>query len=1206
MHRRIWGAVAVVLFSVFQAYAPALAAPMPGAAKIMSIEGAGYIRESNTAPWKPAAVKKDLFAGNTVRTGSFSRMAILFRDRTQIRMREKTVLFVKQVSDPAKRTGMQTILRLNSGRAWTQSKTPPAGLSIETLSATAAIRGTDWELAVEPDGATTLTVLSGKVEFFNDIGKITVQSNEQARAEVGKMPVKLVMVNARDRVQWVTAYPVDPLRHITFRSSRPADVRRALDAVTGSGPEQNAERACLLADLGKWHEATALFQAVLSEQPENAKALVGMVFSSLRNGNTGDAEKFLRSAEQGRQANPELLQLARISVLIQESKIEAATEQIRSMMQGKTLRFPSVWLIQSDLLIHAGELDQAERTVQEGMARFPDSASLSSQEARILMLRGRTDAARQQAEQALSKDSESADALLVLGDLARISGNAASAMQYYRQVAAVKLSEDRAWYGMGVVDTEREDAARGRKEMQKALDLNPSGAGYQGQRGTLETFANRFRPASQAFAAALDGNPDDYVALTGHGIMELKRGHPEAALNDFLQAELMEPRYARVHLYKAVAYYQLEFFDQAFEELRRSEELDEKDPLPHFMASIMHSDLYEAGKAVDEARAAIGLMPYLKSLNQLETDQRGSANLGRAFADFGMEEWAQSYAQESYYPFWAGSHLFLADRYTGFFDKNSELFQGYLADPTVFGAGNRFNSLIPVPGDYVTAGFRAGKNSEQTATQPTVQLNGLWNGSFPTAYFLNYEPSDIRGDEEHIDWKALTAAVGMKPSDNLGMFVFGSGTDIDQSISTQAGGMQFDLQDSLRADRIDAGFHYSFSPVSQLWFKAGAFKSDDHINGTISGSPITSDVDVRQPEYALRHTVRLGNSNELTWGGEIGRRETNKNFLDEVIPGGFINSRYDFTDRSWEAYISDRWEPSKNLLLEADFPYQKHVRTATYPDYGLIPPAPEFLLASSGERFNQSGFKPRAGFVYKFGEERLIRVAYQDWVRPVEFSSLGPVATAGIPLEDRLVTSGGELHRVRGQLEWQWSPGTFTMLFVDHKSVDNQPFINAPFTITEIEDLFKLQQRNFATLASDDLLEGTPSFSKGRVNAAGFGLNQILTGSWSVFVRYVGEHSLNTSVENEGKQLPYLPRMAAAIGTTWVGPYHLFFITRFIYRSEQFTDEANTIRRQGSWDGSYDLFWESPKKYLLARIGVDEMLDKNDPTFYSAELSIRY
>ncbi len=42
-------------------------------------------------------------------------------------------------------------------------------------------------------------------------------------------------------------------------------------------------------------------------------------------------------------------------------------------------------------------------------------------------------------------------------------------------------------------------------------------------------------------------------------------------------------------------------------------------------------------------------MPHVKSLNQVAVDRKGSANVGNTLAAWGLEDWARSYAQDSYY-----------------------------------------------------------------------------------------------------------------------------------------------------------------------------------------------------------------------------------------------------------------------------------------------------------------------------------------------------------------------------------------------------------------------------------------------------------------------------------------------------------------------------------------------------------------------------
>jgi tetratricopeptide (TPR) repeat protein len=136
-------------------------------------------------------------------------MAILFADRTQVRLSQNSTLQIKEAAG----TDAKTTINLNSGRSWVTSKAPPQGLRMETPSAVAAIRGTEWEMAVDDEGRATLTVFSGEVEFFNDHGNVLVGAYEQARAEKGKAPVKLQLRVSRERVQWVSSFAVDARRY---------------------------------------------------------------------------------------------------------------------------------------------------------------------------------------------------------------------------------------------------------------------------------------------------------------------------------------------------------------------------------------------------------------------------------------------------------------------------------------------------------------------------------------------------------------------------------------------------------------------------------------------------------------------------------------------------------------------------------------------------------------------------------------------------------------------------------------------------------------------------------------------------------------------------------------------------------------------------------------------------------------------------------
>lgn len=1162
------------------------ASPSP-AASIVSISGVGQFRADERGEWAAARVDQPLAAGQFVRTGDYSRMGVLFRDRTQLRLNEKTVL---QVRDGE----AETRLRLEVGRAWTQSKTPPGTLYMETPSATAAIRGTDWDLEVDGNGRSVLTVLSGEIEFYNPQGRITVHQNEAAEARVGSAPTRLIFVRPRDRVQWVTAYALEPLRHITLSSP---------GAAAQGEPGQEAR---LLADRGDWSAAAAAFAAGDGDW-------LGAGFAALYRGDLAAARAGFARVAGGPPLSPaeaERLSLGQAALAIQSQDLGRAREMLQALIRGATLYQPAAYLLLADLAIYGGDLAEAGAYLAEGQQRFPGSASLLAAKARVALLQGDTAAGHGLAAQALAADGASLPARLAEGDVARIAGEAEAARGAYAAARTSHPEDDRPWFGLGRVETEEEAVAAGRRDLGEALIRNPRGPGYQGELGTLESFANDFAAARAAFDAALAANPDDYVALTGLGLLALKAGQPETALDYLLRAGLLEPRYARAQVYTGVAYYQLGRVPQALAALGHASELDDKDPLPYLLASVIHTDTLEPALAIADSRAALARLPYLKSLNQLANDQQGINNLGQAFAFLGMEEWARHYAQDSYYPFWAGSHLFLADRYPGLFAKNSELFQGFLTDPTVFGGSNRAQTLLPRPVNNLSLSQRVSSIAGlMHGTGPDVQASGFANSVMPVAYFLDREVFDLHFNNGPWKQSTTTAALGLVPRHDVGVFLYGD----DSTLDTRSEGGSPTFGEHLNASSAYLGFNYKLSPTSQVWVKTGEFSSSDGVRGNIVRNPFAMDTSVSQPESGFRHTFALsgsGGRHEFTWGAETGRRLTRSDFAmpDQIYVGDSLRSAYDFNERSQDAYVSDRWQGAAGVLVQGDLFYQSMARQVHRSDtwnYG----GRSLDMGGVAEDLSRRRWNPRLGVALGESGGLRGRFALQRWTRPALFSSLGPVATAGIPLEDRLVMRGGDLTQVRAQGEWEYSPRSFFTAYAEHQRIDNHRFsITTPFAVNDLESLGKLRPRRFGSLANDDLLEfsNTPEYGGGRISTLGLTVNHLLTEQWGLFGRYLARRSENTGPTYGGNAVPYLPARTLALGATWVDPGGWYFISRMVHRSLRYSDEANTNRLEPGWSGAFDLFWQSRDKQWLLRLSADDTFDRNKTPQYTAEVNLRF
>ncbi|TWO66679.1 tetratricopeptide repeat protein [Caenimonas sedimenti] len=1106
VHRFALHCIAAASLAVASTGATA-AVPAGAAAEIVNLQGAGEQKAAAAPDWRPARMAQPLANGDYVRTRDAARMAILFADETQIRLHANTVLQVKAVAAGAQAS---TTLSLEAGRAWAQTRRPPGvPLNFQTPAATAGIRGTDWDIQVDADGKTLLTVLSGEVTLSNPQGEVIVGRNEAAVAEVGKAPVKILLSQPRDRIQWVNALKAEPER---FRGLEPA-----------------------LADL----------------------------------------------------------------------------------------------LARAERQLVDGESGQSIATLTSGLARFPGHPVLRAELARAQLLGDRLDESARTLGEPRADDP--APLWLSRGALARRQGDAPGTLRAYGRATELAPQDDRGWFGLGSAHTEREDSVPARASLLRALELNPQGPGYRGELGTLEAFRNDIPAAEQAFSEALAANPSDYVALTGQGLLRLKQGRPDAALDAFLRAGVMEPRYARAKTYTAVAYYQLGRHSDAVATLEQAALLDDKDPLPHLFLAQIHTDLFRAGDAVQASRAAVQRMPYLKSLNQLANDQQGRANFGASLAFFGMEDWALELAQQSYHPYWGGSHLFLADRYPGEFNKNSELFQGFLADPLAFGGSQRFSPLLQRPGHHGAVGITLDREHFRLAA-PSVTFNGLVNTHVPIAYFVKAQtgvatrlPIDVGtfGVPAFYDSSGRadariqvgTIGLGAQPTANLGLFFYAN--DID--LSLRGRNQVFFLDDAGAPTTLDnrvrqaaLGASYRWSPTSQTWAKLGHSTDFNEVARYPTQFPVPPLVGVlglasipqkRFSDLQLRHTMDLDNGDRV-WGTieHVKERQFNQvagaGPIFGEIEGVLVGDTLVFTgrndvDRRYNG-LTLAWQQAATSPLRFDGALAAHwIRHRVHGQNAAALINLEFLNRTLADRDDtERVVAPRVGLVWQPHSGLTVRAAYQHFLRPLATSTLASVDTAGLPVEDRYLEAGGQSKRGVVQAALALGDRTFALGRLEHTQVRNPTAVGVDLRTPSLLFLEEMRNAQLVNLSTLSLLEGDPIVQRGHVSAATFGLNHMFTKQWSGYARYAYHHSDSvtedtlTNAEIPDRQFPWLPRHTAVVGGTWASAERIYFSARAVFRSRRFEDTANLTVRPSGWGVDLAGFWESADKHWVIGAGA--------------------
>jgi len=141
-----------------------------------------------------------LYEGDRVKTGKGSQGLMEFTNGIQVALNEDTDFLILSRWESDK--GTTRILRLATGEVWVKTMGGPKPLEIETPVATAAVKSTEFDLKVQPDGQTTLTVVEGIVEFGTAFGTCPIKTSTISYGNRGKKCTKPAPVDVAPNVAW--------------------------------------------------------------------------------------------------------------------------------------------------------------------------------------------------------------------------------------------------------------------------------------------------------------------------------------------------------------------------------------------------------------------------------------------------------------------------------------------------------------------------------------------------------------------------------------------------------------------------------------------------------------------------------------------------------------------------------------------------------------------------------------------------------------------------------------------------------------------------------------------------------------------------------------------------------------------------------------------------------------------------------------------
>ena len=144
-----------------------------------------------------------LYEGDVVRTEAASQALITLQEGIEVALNAHTSL--KLLYRWEKAHGITQILRVQQGEVWVKTGAGPKQLEVETPVATAAVRGTEFNIKVQDDGQTTLTVIEGTVEFGTAFGTCPIKTSTMSYGVRGKRCTKPAPVDVKPALAWLQA-----------------------------------------------------------------------------------------------------------------------------------------------------------------------------------------------------------------------------------------------------------------------------------------------------------------------------------------------------------------------------------------------------------------------------------------------------------------------------------------------------------------------------------------------------------------------------------------------------------------------------------------------------------------------------------------------------------------------------------------------------------------------------------------------------------------------------------------------------------------------------------------------------------------------------------------------------------------------------------------------------------------------------------------
>lgn len=1202
---------------------PALADILPRgsapAGAVVSRKSGEEARFIEVGGWRTVDVKQDLLSGDTLRTNAYGQLAILFSDRTQVRLGRNTTLVVKAIGNAS-----DTVFGLQSGSLWARAERGGLGLTVETPAAAAAIRGTDWTLQVDDKGKTSLVVLEGLVQLSNPQGSVSVGAGEAAVASIGQAPTKIVIVDPKDREQMLfylslrnsfTWMPASPLPGRELRAERLRVLARPQAARTAEDWTLLAEAA--LANDGRDAAATAA-QRARSLHPTGSQVarldLVEAMLAGADRDYAGSARLFARAAPH---LDPRRRAIAAYGgyyarALGDPSRVE---REPRPKDAGPYGAMAEAWTAGFLLGIRP-----AIDVVKKAEARYPDDPSLPAMRAKLAILIDDRAQVEEATARALALDPDDPDALEARAIYrADFKSDLEGALADLERAAEIEPGSTDIFNQIALVQAGRGAAREAEAAFRRAIAIDPGDPVPHANLAIFLLDQDRLKEAKAEIDTALELDPAFDVGLVARGRYHLQRGDKDAAMADLLAGTTANPGYAQGLLLLAAAHYEAGEREAATQAMDNADRLDPNDPVTTSFRTAVAIDDYDAEKAVDQAQESLRRARARGGdFAALSANRDEGSTLNDAFRLAGLDAWGRYYGDAVFDPF-AGASLVdqaVSGSPDPFFDDlqfgempvdptaNAEafasFFQGLMLSPEMLAGRSRSANLLRTP---FLEGAIGGGFTEQDGWNGSgeAELQGFVADPIPWSFYGNFKSSRT-GEHREANYPGSGIPLVTFDLDDRQMtgvgYVTARPTPYDRVVAYfNAGNSRARLNDALIAfapplilpiapgvglpidaityDRTlystswtaGAGWSHTFGYRNVL--NAGVFASgldqSSHEEGSLFFTPLLGGVPLGSTtiDRSVEQSSVMGALNHTVGSGDVTWRYG--------IEGGKVSQTRNGTTTTTIlpplvlAPVSTVTPDSTNGSVDLAFGrvYVDALWEAT-PDLKI-----EGALFGTwlGDPLSKTSADPRLGVAWSPADGQWLRAGYMRETSAIETTTLAPIGIVGLQANQVPLSVGGHTDTFGLRWDAEWTNRFFTSIDYQHQ---------------EIGDLSLTIPGGLETLdiarGRLDRVAGTADFRLGH----GFG----------AFATLAYSRSENRERgANFGRPLPYVPETSARFGLTWVNPENVKVTLAETYVGPRAGDLIGT-ELADYWSTDAFLTWEPFDKRFSLELAAYNLFDQ--------------